>query len=68
MEYSLESADRIGLVLDKNGRENNGGENNNFASLELLPIILPLITDDFRSRRGLRLRLTGNENHFVLKF
>ena len=26
MEYSLESADRIGLVLGKKDREHNGGE------------------------------------------
>ena len=58
MEYSLGPGDRIGLVLGKKIRENN-----NFASLDLHPIILPSIilpptTDDFRSHRGVRLRLT----------
>ena len=43
MEDSLESADRIGLVLGKKGRENNDRENNNFASMDLHPIILPSI-------------------------
>ena len=47
MEYSLESADCIGLVLGRKDRENNGRENNNSASLDLYPIILPLTTDGF---------------------
>ena len=38
MEYSLESADHIGLVLGKKNRQNN-----NFASMDLHPIILPSI-------------------------
>ena len=64
MKYSLESTDRIDSVLVKNGGENNGRENDYFASLDLHPIILPsiilpLTTDDFRSFRGVRLRLTG---------
>ena len=64
MEYSLESGDRIGLVLGKKDRENNGGENNKFASMDLHPIILPsiilpLTTDEFRSCRCVRLPLTG---------
>ena len=59
MEDSLESADRIGLVLGKKDRENNGGENNNFASMDLHPIILPPTTDDFRSHSGLRRKTIG---------
>ena len=48
MKYSLESADRIGLVLSA-----SKGENNNFASMDLhtiiLPsIILPFLTPKFR--------------------
>ena len=64
MEYSLESAGRIGLVLGKKDRENNRGENNNFASLDLNPIILPPTADDFRSQRDVQLRLTGKRKSF----
>ena len=69
MEYSPESADRIGLVLGKKDRENNGGENDKFASMDLHPIILPsiilpLTTDKFRSCRCVRLPLTGKRRSF----
>ena len=69
MECSLRSADRFGLIFAKKDRENNGGENNKFAILDLHPIVLPsiilsLTTDDFRSHRGLRLRLTVKRKSF----
>ena len=64
MEYSLKSADRTGLVLGQKDRENN-----NFASLDLHPIVLPSIilpptADDFRSQRDVRLRLTCMRKSF----
>ena len=64
MECSFKSGDCLGLVLGEKDRENNGGENNNFASLDLHPIFLPLITDDFQSHRDVRLRLTGIRKSF----
>ena len=64
MKYSFESADRTGLIFGQKDRENN-----NFASLDLHPIILPSIilpptADDFRSQRDVQLRLTGKRKSF----